>query len=279
MTERQIPTYADLLWPTLKALEHLGGSASVQELFDQVANNLALTEEVLTAPHNKGPRSKVGYNGAWARTHLKHIGAVDNTSRGVWTITESGRRIQSEEKVRELIRQRRAEFNRERQAPNSESEIEGGEEDWKEALLEIIRRLEPDEFERLCQRMLRESGFTKVEVKGRSGDGGIDGTGVLRVNLISFHVFFQCKKWAGSVGAREIRDFRGAIVGRTDKGLFITTGLFTKDAEREAIRDGAPAIDLINGNGLCDLLRKLKLGVSSETVEVVRPIPEFFEVL
>jgi len=140
-------------------------------------------------------------------------------------------------------------------------------------LLDILRGIKPDAFERLCQRILRESGFTKVEVTGRSGDGGIDGAGVLRVNLISFHVRFQCKRYTGSVGPREIRDFRGAMVGRADKGLFITTGRFTRDAANEAARDGAPAIDLIDGIDLCDLLRKLELGVET----VVRPRSEFFE--
>ena len=116
-----------------------------------------------------------------------------------------------------------------------------------------------------------------MEVTGRSGDGGIDGSGVLRVNLISFHVRFQCKRYTGSVGAPEIRDFRGAMVGRADKGLFVTTGGFTKDAEREAVRDGAPAIDLIDGTALCILLKDLELGVSTETVEVVKPRQEFFD--
>ena len=127
----------------------------------------------------------------------------------------------------------------------------------------------PDGFERLSQRLLREAGFIKVEVTGRSGDGGIDGIGVLRVNLLSFQVLFQCKRYQGSVGAGAVRDFRGAMVGRSDKGLIITTGTFSGDARREATRDGAPAIDLIEGDTLCDLLKRLKLGVSTEMVERV----------
>ena len=59
-------------------------------------------------------------------------------------------------------------------------------------------------------------------------------------------MFFQCKRYRGSVGASAIRDFRGAMVGRTDKGLLITTGTFTADAKREATRDGAPVLDLID---------------------------------
>lgn len=118
-----------------------------------------------------------------------------------------------------------------------------------------------DAFERLCQRILREKGFTKVEVAGRGGDGGIDGQGVLRVNLLSFQVIFQAKRWKGSVGASVVRDFRGAMVGRADKGLIITTARFGTEASREATRDGAPAIDLVDGEGFCELLKEIGLGV------------------
>ena len=148
-------------------------------------------------------------------------------------------------------------------------EIEATEPRWKDQLLGLLRTLRPDAFERLAQRLLREAGFLKVEVTGRSGDGGIDGVGVLRVNLLSFQVLFQCKRYQGSVGAGAIRDFRGAMVGRSDKGLLITTGTFTPDAKREATRDGAPAIDLIDGDGLCDLLKQLRLGVHTEMVEKI----------
>jgi restriction system protein len=136
--------------------------------------------------------------------------------------------------------------------------------------------MKDDAFERLCQRVLRESGFVKVEVTRRSGDGGIDGIGVLRVNLVSFHVVFQSKRWKDTVGPGVVRDFRGAMVGRADKGLIITTGTFTADARREATRDGAPAIDLIDGDALCSLLKDLKLGVRVRLVEEVEIDPAFF---
>ena len=140
---------------------------------------------------------------------------------------------------------------------------------WQDRLLECLLKMKPPAFERLCQKILKDSGFIKVEVTGRSGDGGIDGIGVLRLNLLSFHVFFQCKRWKGSVGASVIRDFRGAMVGRADKGLVMTTGTFSTDARREATRDGAPAIDLVDGETLCELLKGLKIGVSIERVEHV----------
>ena len=281
MAHNKLPTFEDLLWPTLTSLKSRGGSASIRELSESVASDLKLTDDVLNIPHKNGPQSEVDYRAAWARTHLKFIGAIDNTSRGIWTISDVGRQIRTETQLRKLIRLERITRNKQRQSRNSKLKIKDNDvtdaQDWQETLLSIIRSMNPDAFERLCQLILRESGFTMVEVTGRSGDGGIDGAGVLRVNLISFHVRFQCKRYSGSVGAPEIRDFRGAMVGRADKGLFMTTGGFTKEAEREAVRDGAPAIDLINGVELCVLLRNLKLGVSTETREVVKPSPEFFE--
>ena len=282
----EMPRPADLMWPTLRALERLGGSASIRELDDGVSTDLGLPEAILDVLNGDGPQTKFANRCGWARTLLRGIGAVDNSARGVWTITEAGRRIGSAEEVRELMRRQR----RERRGGSSQARVEpdnaedaadesSEEESWQAALLGILREMKPDAFERLCQRLLREHGFTRVEVTGRSGDGGIDGTGVLRVNLLSFHVNYQCKRYAGTVGPGSIRDFRGALAGRADKGLFITTGRFTKDAEREAVRDGAMAIDLINGDELCGLLKEKELGVVTEKVERVTPDPGFFDAL
>jgi restriction system protein len=160
-----------------------------------------------------------------------------------------------------------------------ESEGEDPSTDWKEQLLKVLHGMEPDAFEKLTQRLLRESGFVKVEVTGKTGDGGIDGQGILRMNIISFQIFFQCKKYKGTVGASAMRDFRGAMQGRGDKGLFVTTGNFSSGAKQEATRDGAPAIDLIDGNALCELLKKLELGVRTELVEQVTIEPEVFAVI
>ena len=132
-----------------------------------------------------------------------------------------------------------------------------------------LGELHPAAFERLCQRLLREAGSTRVEVTGKTEDGGIDGTGVLQMNLLSFQVILQCKRWKGSVGASTVRDFRGAMGGRADKGLILTIGAFTADARREATRDGAPAVDLVDGDALCDLLKTYGIEVKVRTVEEV----------
>lgn len=134
--------------------------------------------------------------------------------------------------------------------------------DYKAELLALVRSVPPGGFERLCQRLLRESGFQQVVVTGRSGDGGIDGVGVLQINpFVSFNVLFQRKRYQGSVTPSHIRDFRGAMMGRADKGIIINTGTFTLDAKREARRDGVPPIELVAGDDLIRLFESLELGL------------------
>lgn len=276
-----VPKVPDLFVPILRVLVSLGGSASIEEINDRVAATMGLPDEVRAVLHGDGPTTKFDYRCAWARSWLKNAGFTENSERGVWSLTQEGRLIVdtvASERLVKLVRKANSDLRKARIAANDTAD-EGDEDagggsaappkEWREELLDVLLALEPDRFERLCQRILRESGFVKVEVTGRSGDGGIDGTGVLRVNLLSFHVLFQSKRWKGSVGAGVVRDFRGAMVGRSDKGLIITTGNFTAEARREATRDGAPAIDLIDGDGLCDLLRDLKIGVTVKMVPEV----------
>jgi restriction system protein len=155
---------------------------------------------------------------------------------------------------------------------------ESSELDWKDQLIERLLAMPPDAFERLARRLLREAGFVSATVTGRGGDGGIDGIGVYRLSLLSFPVFFQCKRYRGSVRASAVRDFRGAMAGRGDKGLLITTGSYTREAKDEATRDGAPPIDLIDGDRLCDLLKEQGLGVkvTTRTIEDVGIEGAFF---
>jgi len=273
------PSFYTFFVPTVQALRARGGSATIDELEEAVAQIAHLSEEQRSQLHGDGPRTEFSYRLAWARTYLKKGGALENSERGVWHLTPAGHEMSDEEiqdilpKVRQQNREIRAAMaallEPRREEVEEEEELEEAALNWKEQLLETLLTLEPSAFERLCQRVLRESGFIKVEVTGRSGDGGIDGTGVLRLNLLSFQVLFQSKRHRGSVGASVVRDFRGAMVGRADKGLIITTGTFSPDARREATRDGAPAIDLVDGDALCDLLKSLRIGVKVETVESV----------
>ncbi|AFM03554.1 restriction endonuclease [Bernardetia litoralis DSM 6794] len=279
----KIPKYDKFIIPTLKALKKLGGSGSIDEINEAVYLVAELSEEILEVQHDEnGVQSEVDYRLAWARTYLKKYGVIENSSRGVWSLINNEldpETFNSDEivkRVRELTYQSRKEKNT--NIKNEAKEEVEESIDWKENLISTILQIEPSAFERLCQRILRESGFVQVEVTGKSGDGGIDGKGIVRMNgFLSFHVFFQSKRYKGSVGSGDVRDFRGAMQGRADKGLFITTSNFTREAIKEATRDGAPPIDLIDGDLLCDKLKELSLGVKTELIEEVSVNAEWFK--
>ena len=275
----QIPSYDQLMMPLLTALHELGGSASIAEIDEKVGELLELPEQSLEMPHNSGKsnQTEFQYRLAWARTYMKQFGLIDNSRRGIWVIAEDKRDI-IEFDPQEVVRKVREQHRRNREvrgdyAADDPAEIEAPEEveAWRGSLHHVLTEVvDPAAFERLVQRLLRESGFIHVEVTGRSGDGGIDGKGIARMSgLLSFHVIFQCKRYTGSVSASHVRDFRGAMVGRADKGLLITTGTFTRDAVREATRDGAPPIDLIDGEKLADMLKSFGLGIQTKIVEEI----------
>jgi len=256
-----VPKYDDLFNPLLKAIHNLGGSASISEQEDEVASILGLSEKEVSEIH-RGNRTKFGYRLAWARNYLKRFGLLNNSSRGVWSLTVQGRKTTTVDK-KEVNKTVKGQDLNEQKAKKKKTDLEEPEETvWTDDLLEVIKTISPDAFERLCQRLLRESGFVHVEITGRTGDGGIDGKGIVRIGgLLSFHMIFQCKRFKGSVSSSIVRDFRGAMIGRADKGLLITTGIFTKDARTEAQRDGAPPIDLVDGPTLAEKLKELRLGV------------------
>jgi restriction system protein len=271
-----VPTFVKIMRPALQALAEGGGSASNQELLDRVIQVMGISDEVQAVLHIDGPTTEVAYRLAWAKTYLKAVGALDNSKRGIWSITAVGRALTDADIAEIPAKVRGERYRRPKQNEETEEDVVP-EESWKDRLLSLLKEMPAAGFERLAQRILRESGFVKVDVTGRSGDGGIDGVGVLRLTLISFQVFFQCKRYKDIVGPGIIRDFRGAMVGRTDKGLVITTGRFTPEAKKEACRDGAPPVELIDGDQLCDLLKTLNLGVKTELVEHMSIQPEFFE--
>jgi restriction system protein len=286
-----LPRYRELLWPALRAVRDLGNSARLDEIDEKVIEQENYSEEQLAVLHNEGPRSELEYRLAWARTYLKNIGALTSASRGVWETTDLGRRL-SEDEIEPLWREYRARWREERLKKRREPDSESGDDevaddettdtdDWKEALLTQMLTMSPAGFERLAQRLLRAAGFINTTVTGRSGDGGIDGTGVYRLSLVSFPVFFQCKRYQGTVGPDKVRDFRGAMAGRGDKGLLITTGTFTREARDEATREGTSPIDLIDGEQLCELLKQHQLGVRTEErrVEDVKIVSSFFDEL
>jgi restriction system protein len=287
--EAHIPPYSDLLWPALCVVRELGHSAKLEEIDERVIETQGFSEDQLATLHKDGPRSEIEYRLAWARTYLKGMGALANPARGTWVTTELGKSLTEGEiePLRKAYLAKLAEARKKKkmaaQEAGADLELASGgvddeTDDWREELLQVLLKMDPTGFEHLAKRLLRSAGFINASVTGGSGDGGIDGVGVYRLSLVSFPVYFQCKRYKGSVGPEKVRDFRGAMQGRGDKGLLITTGNFTSEAKKEATRDGAPPIDLIDGEQLCELLKEHHLGVETTTriIEEVQIRQEFF---
>jgi len=281
-----IPTYDALLLPILYSLKNLGGSGTIEEINNEVFCILNLSDEILNVLHGNTSNSEVEYRSGWSRTYLKKYGLIENSARGVWSLASTSINlddIDPKEIVR-VVKGKASNGNTKEDFANIDNvnemvaSVEHLEEiAWHQRLHNVLLSLSPDAFERLIQRLLRESGFIQVQVTGKSGDGGIDGVGIARINgFLSFHVLFQCKRYQGSVSSSQIRDFRGAMQGRTDKGLVVTTGTFTRDAVKEATRDGAPPIDLIDGEQLVHRLKDLNLGVNIKMIESVEVDLDWF---
>ena len=276
-----VPTFDSMLLPAVQAIQILGGSGTTEEIYDKVIQLLNLPDKVLEIPHGKTSQTEVEYRLAWSRTYLKKYGLLQNSARGVWSLASTSIKLEDLD-PREIVKAvREADKNKATPADSLDAAVESlevsAELAWHQHLHKMLLSLEPSAFERLAQRLLRESGFIQVQVSGKAGDGGIDGVGIARINgFLSFHVLFQCKRYQGSVTAGQIRDFRGAMQGRTDKGLFITTGTFTRDAIKEATRDGAPPIDLIDGEQLVQRLKELGLGVKITMIESVEIDADWF---
>lgn len=273
MARSKGPQFVRFFGPLLEVLRDLGGSARAGEATDAVIEKLEISEEE-QAETLKNGESRVRNQIAWARFYLAKEELIDSSQRGVWTLTERGLDTYlSPDQSYKIFREIHKGYQDDRDAKTtggSPLPTETGTDpeeatqptDHRGALLAILRGLHPNGFERICQRLLRESGFEQVTVTGRSGDGGIDGVGLLEVNpFVSFKVLFQCKRYSGNVSSSQIRDFRGAMLGRADKGLVITTGGFTLDAKKEARRDGAPPIELVDGEKLVDMFERLELGL------------------
>ncbi|MFN0093906.1 MAG: restriction endonuclease [Dehalococcoidia bacterium] len=278
------PVFVRYFQPVLAALDHLGGSGRPREVTERVAEMVQATPADLLATTKSGT-ARFENQVAWARFYLAKAGLIDSSSRGVWALSEQGaaRLAMTHEEAVAIFRAVHQTLTTEKVAVEEEQDEDppspaaaspssgaGVPATWKSELLTRLQSISPAAFEQFCQRLLRESGFQSVEVTGKSGDGGIDGIGILEVNaLVSFKVLFQCKRFQGAVGSGQVRDFRGAMSGRTDKGIIITTGTFTSDARREAVRDGVPPIELVDSEKLVSLCEQAMLGVKEFRTLVV----------
>lgn len=318
-----LPSQKEFMAPTFKAIHNLGGSGSNQEIYDEVAGIMDLSDEQLDIPA-KNAKSQAAKYTQWALLRLKGAGYLVRPSHGLYVLTSKGndcddvapddvnRQYREQDKHNQERKRARGDFSI--GEPNSndlpsngnvhqgddgrlenvlrdvESSQESGShesshdtlidadeaeeiESWRDQLYSLLTKMDPAAFERLCQRLLRQSGFTKVEVTKPSHDGGIDGKGILQVNeFLSFRVVFQCKRYSGSVGPDVVQKLRGAMPGSTDRGLIVTTGNFTQGAKREAMREDKVLIELVDGEKLIDKLAELELGV----VPAYSVHPDFF---
>lgn len=268
---KNVPGYSVLIEATFSALKELGGSGKNNEINDKVAEILSLKDDILVIPHlNSSSLSEVNYRLAWARTLLKNYGAVENSARSVWSITS---KFSDKEKVDGDYIEKNCKNTSVKKVVSSVENIEEQMEaagvdvpdeikPWRKKLYDVLLNMNPYSFEKLTQRLLRECGFDDVKVTKKSGDGGIDGTGKLKINgIFSFNIAFQCKRYQGSVGAPDIRDFRGSLTTDIEKGVFITTGSFSKPAIEEASNPGKQQIDLIDGEEFITKLAEFGIGV------------------
>jgi restriction system protein len=271
------PEFIRFFRPILAVLRESGATGTPAEIVDRSIELAGISEQEQQAV-NKNGQSRVRNQVHWARQYLVWAGYLDSSRRGVWSLTERGRstdlssfdplqvfKAVQQQKAQAKLAAKPSEQIPEEPAPDEEELVP-----HRVRLLEIVRSLPPEGFERLSRRLLLESGFQHVSITGRSGDGGIDGIGMLQVNpFVSFNVLFQCKRYKGAVTPSQVRDFRGAMMGRADKGIIITTGTFTLEAKKEARRDGVPPIELVDGDALVEMFEKLELGlVPRQTFDV-----------
>lgn len=272
------PQFVQYFSSVLNALKDLGGSGTPEEVFTKIASNENIPESVLNEVLASG-QSRFENRVSWAKFYLSKEGFVTSSKQGVWNLTETGKNTTLDltrslaifDKWAEIFKNARLKKKKDKKEDTREEDVAEeadaiADKSHREKLIAVLQALPPSGFERFCQQMLREAGFTQVFVTGQAGDGGIDGHGILAINhLVSLRVLFQCKRYKGSVSPSQVRDFRGAMVGRADKGLLITTGNFTTDAKKEASRDGADPIELIDGEKLLDMLESLELGLQPVT--------------
>lgn len=265
---QSLPGYPTLIEATFHALKELGGSGKNNEINERAVQLLNLSDEVLAVPHlGSTSMSEVYYRLAWARTLLKNYGAIENSARCVWSITPafSNKDSVDGEYIDKNCKKASKNYNSitpEQQMEDAGVEVPEEVRPWRKKLHNVLLNMNPYAFERLTQRLLRECGFDDVHVTKKSGDGGIDGTGKLKINgIFSFNIAFQCKRYQGSVGAPDIRDFRGSLTTDIEKGVFITTGTFSKQAIEEASNPGKQQIDLIDGEEFISKLAEFGIGV------------------
>lgn len=267
------PEFLKYVNPVLTILQENGGAGNSTDVIEQVIEKLGITEEELDEATSNG-QSRIRNQIQWARFYLFKAGLIDNSQRGTWRLTNDGleKKLANEDvyslfkSVQDLVKKTSTSIKPKKPELKFESTTTEDEE-HSLGLINIIQALPPNGFEKLCKRLLIEIGINDITITGGSGDQGIDGKGLVKLNdVVSLNIVFQCKRYKETVSPHHVRDFRGAMQGRGEKGLIITTGRFTKEAKSEASRDGVTPIELIDGDRLVDLFEKHHLGLKPVTI-------------
>jgi restriction system protein len=287
-----LPTFQDCMLPTLRILSD-GNTHRRSEVVDGVADFMRLSEEdrQQMMPSGKAPliRSRVG----WALTYMKQAGLLSLPQRGTYRITPRGQELLKTDPMRvdvDVLEQypEFLEF-KVRSRPTRGKEIEGTEEipvardettpeealerahlqirnSLEAELLDQVRAASPAFFEQLVVDLLLRMGYggnreEAGQVLGGTGDGGVDG--IIKEDRLGLDlIYVQAKRWTGSVGRPEVQKFAGALQGhRSKKGVFLTTGTFTRDAEEYAAHIDSRIV-LVDGDRLVSLMYENNIGVS-----------------
>lgn len=278
--------------PVLVALRDLGGSGKPREVTEKIVVTNKISQEQLDEKLKSG-MSRFQNQVYWARQYLVWEGLLESTKKGVWKLSEKGAASNlSDEQSHKLFlkwvgihaEKRKAKEAQDDKADEPEideidiDDTNAIKTDYRQELLKILRAMPPMNFEKFSLLLLRENDFEDLRLTGGSKDEGIDGSGILRINpVVSFRVLFQCKRYKedNKVIRTQIADFRNSMLGRAEKGIFITTSYFTRDAEMEANRDGASPIELVDADKLVAMIENSELGLKEvKTYEIDR---EFFK--
>ena len=279
------PDFLKFIKPVLLTLQENGGAGATSSIIEQIIERMGITDAELEETTSNG-QSRIRNQIQWARFYLFKAGLVDNAQKGIWRLTNEGLETKMndddvytlfkgvQESVKKSPTTNVSKVDKKEETKFEETSTE--DEEHATGLLNIIQNLSPGGFEKICKRLLTEIGINDIMITGGAGDQGIDGRGIVKLNdVVSLNIVFQCKRYKETVSPHHVRDFRGAMQGRGEKGLIITTGRFTKEAKSEANRDGVTPIELIDGDRLVELFEKYQLGLKSVTVFEIEH--EFFK--
>ncbi len=298
-TTPKVPNHFDLTIITLRAIHALDGSARKGEIVSTVISREQISDEIANKPQ-KGNKNKteLEFRLGWARTVLKNRGYLENSTRGVWTLTAKAKTEIAENtlpsEAQLYVDYKKANLASKGttasaisppvpeagNAPNDQQDISdepNDGEEWQVQLSNVLQNIDPFAFERLCRRLLLEAGFLNVENTRSTGDGGFDGSGRMQINdLVSVNAIFECKRHASKIGPDVVQRLRGTMQGKADYGLLIVTSGFSEAAKIEAAHSAGGRIELIDGERLAELLQKYDLGIKTEMVEQVTVDAEWF---